>query len=844
MKVCGAAVARLLLFWWVASAGKVRVRRGVPREHPGVIYAVVAEGFQKAHVRAAACTWMRFVPRLHVVVVTEKNETSGLEGFRACQFRAVQHVRVKNVVDVTLVLSHVRELVSRWKSEKWRGWVIVVQAYTLVRPQKLAYLLHTRPEEFGAYSGRTVNASQSPYLGFLPHVSHEHGILIRFDALLQAQMPTEDADFRAAEFGAAMVANALWDDGVGPTSNDRFLSSDRARDEEENAVTWGPLDPDEILAASARLWPTLRARWRYERRPPPRVTFAVLVRESRAADAVKDIRATWGARRAVSFFVGDDVATAFVNDDSVVGLRLAPRPVIEDTFYDASLTKADEWNAWLRHKVKEVVRSLNTTSADWVVLVDDDTYVEADRLIAAISTFPNPDEPVAVGRKFARRSNEGGPLLGGGPGIAMSRAALGLAQNCGNFPIISATVPGGDGWLGQCFRSVGVRVYGDWRFKSFPRHAYATLQSRYASFHRMKAGGGTPHIPSCRRPVYHWTTTACLPHYTIIGAQKAGTTSLHYFLGQHPKVRLPWKKELNFWGSPRKPPIDVGVRGFIFKYLKAFPPPVDEVVYGESSPDYLVGPPRLIKNMMRFVPDMKLVVSLREPADRTVSAYYNKLADGTVHRHLNVADPRLDSEIPDYKPPTLDDLASAVNSTLSSCPDHARHFTMLETGDCYVNPFVLHGYYARYLKRWLGFYPRRNLWIVDFDDLQNSPATLMRDLSDFLGLHAFKFSTEHVYNTRNNRGVHPIGSQPRVGGIVSTVSKSLIEKREPTRVDSMTLGILRYYFHRPDAELRRFLENEGFRMPRWLDPPRANQNQDPPPRAGTFFWPWRRHFGR
>jgi len=69
---------------------------------------------------------------------------------------------------------------------------------------------------------------------------------------------------------------------------------------------------------------------------------------------------------------------------------------------------------------------------------------------------------------------------------------------------------------------------------------------------------------------------------------------------------------------------------------------------------------------------MKIIVSLREPIDRMVSAYKNKVADGTVKRHLDeqlyhgTLDKRKDSEFKKYKVPSIRELAIRVNATLKA----------------------------------------------------------------------------------------------------------------------------------------------------------------------------------
>jgi hypothetical protein len=85
-------------------------------------------------------------------------------------------------------------------------------------------------------------------------------------------------------------------------------------------------------------------------------------------------------------------------------------------------------------------------------VVDDDTYVKVPQFYAALVARGDPSRAVAAGRKFLHATK--GSLLGGGPGIALSRGAVAAIRDAhctqAAFPVISHTVPGGDGWLGQC----------------------------------------------------------------------------------------------------------------------------------------------------------------------------------------------------------------------------------------------------------------------------------------------------------------------------------------------------------------------------------------------------------
>lgn len=190
----------------------------------------------------------------------------------------------------------------------------------------------------------------------------------------------------------------------------------------------------------------------------------------------------------------------------------------------------------------------------------------------------------------------------------------------------------------------------------------------------------------------------CAPNFVIVGAQKAATTSLFGYISQHPQAQLPEEKEQNFFGGAfPKIQYSPGNEAFIFKYLKKFPTQhtsfgvikhefrgrsdVDSIS-GEASPDYFVAGAHAVINILRFLPRVQLIVSLREPIDRAISAYKNKLNDGTVRKMLNPtmwgstrADARLDSEVDGYTVPSFHQLVLQTNLSFHTCP-HNLHFTM------------------------------------------------------------------------------------------------------------------------------------------------------------------------
>lgn len=118
-----------------------------------------------------------------------------------------------------------------------------------------------------------------------------------------------------------------------------------------------------------------------------------------------------------------------------------------------------------------------------------------------------------------------------------------------------------------------------------------------------------------------------LPNFLIIGATKAGTTSLYDYMRQHPDVFMPGRiKEPNFFcyhgqtGGIRIPVKTAEA------YRALFAEAAGESAVGEASPHYLSfpGTARRIKAML---PAVRIIASLRNPVDRSFSVYQMNLRD-------------------------------------------------------------------------------------------------------------------------------------------------------------------------------------------------------------------------
>lgn len=188
------------------------------------------------------------------------------------------------------------------------------------------------------------------------------------------------------------------------------------------------------------------------------------------------------------------------------------------------------------------------------------------------------------------------------------------------------------------------------------------------------------------------------PNTFIIGVQKAGTTTLHDWLVQHPDVYSPkGYKDIDFLTNPE--------RSDNSKELlrKAFMHSSGADVLLQSCVNYIFFPEALLK-LKNLFPESKLIVVLRSPIDRAFSAFRYMKKMGREKRNLK--------EAMLYEP------VSDLSYSLYNCD-----FTYIE-----------HGMYYRQLQKCYEYFERNQVLVVDFDDLRRRPDDLLRNIYGFLNI--------------------------------------------------------------------------------------------------------------
>ena len=126
-----------------------------------------------------------------------------------------------------------------------------------------------------------------------------------------------------------------------------------------------------------------------------------------------------------------------------------------------------------------------------------------------------------------------------------------------------------------------------------------------------------------------------MPNFLIIGAAKAGTTSLYGYLEQHPQVYMSSIKEPRFFALEgekldfRGPAQSINHTSVttLAEYSQLFQEVTSQTAIGEASTVYL-SHPKAPERIKHYIPDVKLIAILRDPSERAFSSYLHLVRDG------------------------------------------------------------------------------------------------------------------------------------------------------------------------------------------------------------------------
>ncbi len=225
------------------------------------------------------------------------------------------------------------------------------------------------------------------------------------------------------------------------------------------------------------------------------------------------------------------------------------------------------------------------------------------------------------------------------------------------------------------------------------------------------------------------------PDFLIIGTQKGGTTSLFNYLCKHPNVFSSENREnnkeihyfdLNYQKGDEWYQDQLASKEELNKCIENTK---GKVLIGESSPYYIFHP-HCPERIHKDLPNVKLIVLLRNPVYRAYSHHKMEYARGTDDLDFETAihqeEKRLKNEIKQM----------IMDNTYNSYAH--QHYSYLERGK-YINQ----------LKEWLEFFDKEQILTIKSEDMFEDPDSIFKEVCEFLELPVISLNEYEAHNKGN-----------------------------------------------------------------------------------------------
>lgn len=188
--------------------------------------------------------------------------------------------------------------------------------------------------------------------------------------------------------------------------------------------------------------------------------------------------------------------------------------------------------------------------------------------------------------------------------------------------------------------------------------------------------------------------------FILAGAQKSGTTALHYFLSRHPRVTMGDQQEIHFFDNDA-----LFVSEVDYEQLhKHYPPLALSTIAGDCTPSYIYYKPAA-ERIWKYNSKIKLLILLRNPVDRAFAHWNMQRFRGREPLKF------------------LDAVREEKTRITGAPPAEARRFAYLDRG-----------LYGQQLERLFQFFPRDQVKAVKFEAFKEKQRETLTSVFSFLGL--------------------------------------------------------------------------------------------------------------
>jgi len=284
----------------------------------------------------------------------------------------------------------------------------------------------------------------------------------------------------------------------------------------------------------------------------------------------------------------------------------------------------------------------------------------------------------------------------------------------------------------------------------------------------------------------------------IIGFPRCASSTLTSILDSHPSIVFPENKGTNFFST------DEFYSGRNFLFHTYFQNWSGEKYFGDGNPVHSFLP-YVSKRMHELFPDARLIFSLRDPVTRAYSNWWhnretgleNKSFEYAVNEELNALD-SLDLNNDEYWLDYRKKMIGGENEWRSN-----------------IRYYLLRGYYALHIKRFLDYYPNNQIHVLKFKDLKTNSNGEVQKIIKFLGLEMVSEvdDSKHVNFALKNDSILKLNNRFKEYGlnkyIPKTIKKGLVKlinsKAPKTEMESNIRNSIEDYYREKNIELETLL---------------------------------------
>lgn len=278
--------------------------------------------------------------------------------------------------------------------------------------------------------------------------------------------------------------------------------------------------------------------------------------------------------------------------------------------------------------------------------------------------------------------------------------------------------------------------------------------------------------------------------FFIVGAPKAGTTSLYHYLNEHSEIEMSSQKEPDFFSDQslqkQKLYYDKNRIDTLEKYNSLFEKE-DVILRGDSSVSYLFYED-VPHKIITYNPDAKIIIMLRNPIDRAFSHY-----------------------LMDY---SLGLISESFETIIQKQSKH-------KNANLFYQQYIQVSEYSKQIKRYLEVFSKDNIHFIDYEDFKNDTSDVVNSVFLFLGVNDdFQPYLKKKYNTytapKNSliRYVYSfVAFRKMVANILSknltkTIRNLLFRSDKKPQLTELTRNFLKKHFESDVRELSELLNKD------------------------------------